>query len=116
MDELFNEKTWLLIIRSSNADFNEYILTAGYNYLGREEDNDCVLYDNAASNRHADIYYDQAANTATIRDLESTNGTFINGKRINKPQTLQPEDQIRIGHCLIAVSITAQCSAAERMG
>lgn len=113
MDEILDEKTWLLIIRSSKAGFKEHILKVGHNSLGREEDNDCVLYDNAASSRHADIYYDQATNTATIRDLESTNGTFVNGKRINKPQTLQHEDQIRIGHCLISASYSEKRSSQK---
>jgi len=103
MDEIIDEKAWLLVIRSSHAGFNEHILKPGHNSLGREEDNDCVLYDHAASGHHADIYYDQVANSVTIRDLDSTNGTFVNGKRINTLQTLRQEDQIRIGRCLISV-------------
>lgn len=104
MNEMIENNTWVLIIRSSNAGFNEHILKPGSNHLGREEGNDCVLYDNAASSHHADVYFDQTANSVTIRDLDSTNGTFVNGKRINKHQALHHEDQVRIGHCLITVS------------
>ena len=103
MDETIDERVWLLIIRSSEAGFNEYILKPGHNTLGREEDNDCILYDTAASNRHADIHYDQNANAVTIQDLDSTNGTYVNGKRINELQALQHEDQIRVGRCLISI-------------
>ena len=66
-------------------------------------DNDIVLHDKAASSRHAEIQYSHTKNTVTIRDLDSTNGTFVNGRRIKECLTLQHEDQIRIGHCLISI-------------
>ena len=103
MAENTGEKTWMLIIRSSSKGLYEYLLKPGHNYLGRKVENDLVLFDNAASTHHAEIYYDQTTNSLTIWDFESTNGTFVNGKRIHKPYVLQHEDQIRIGHSLISV-------------
>ena len=49
MNEPNSDKAWLLIVRSSNEGFNEYILKAGRNTLGRDEANDCFLHDIAAS-------------------------------------------------------------------
>jgi len=103
MNEKKDESSWLLIIRSSNKGFDEHILKPGHNKLGREKDNDCIIYDDAASNHHADIYYDQGSNSIAIRDLDSTNGTFVNGKRIEKVHPLQHEDHIRVGRCLISI-------------
>lgn len=103
MENLSNTKVWFLIIRSSNEELHEYTLKPGRNTLGRDRGSDIVLNDNAASNHHAEVFYDESSNTIKLRDLESTNGTFVNGKRINKPQTLQHEDQIRIGFCLITI-------------
>jgi diguanylate cyclase (GGDEF)-like protein len=94
---------WFLIIRSSNEELQEYTLKPGRNTLGRNHKNDIALIDNAASNQHAVIHYEESSDTVRLQDLESTNGTFLNGKRISKPQTLQNEDQIRIGFCVITI-------------
>ncbi|GAB4504541.1 MAG: hypothetical protein Fur0043_15350 [Anaerolineales bacterium] len=93
---------WFLIIRSINEELKDYSLKPGRNALGREANNDVVIHDDAASRYHAEIFYDDQNDTIEIRDLHSTNGTFVNGKRIQQ-QTLQHEDQIRIGFCLIAL-------------
>jgi diguanylate cyclase (GGDEF)-like protein len=95
------KKAWFLIIRSSKEELQEYTLKPGQNTLGRDQNNDIVLYDNAASNQHAEIHYDVSSDTLTIQDLASTNGTFVNGKRIYTSQILQHEDQIRVGFCII---------------
>lgn len=94
---------WSLVVRSINEELHEIDLKPGQNILGRGMDNHIVLNDNAASNQHAEIYYDTSENTITIQDLDSTNGTFINSKRIHGKQNLQNEDQIRIGFCLITI-------------
>lgn len=94
---------WLLVIRSNNEEYREYTLKSGENNIGREGNNDIVLQDNTSSNNHAEINYDQAKGTVSIRDCESTNGTFVNGKRIHNVQALHHEDQIRIGLFLITI-------------
>ena len=103
MTEKTGGKVWQLIIRSSDEGLNEYILIPGRNNLGRGVENDIVLLDNAASGYHAEINYDPDTNTVTIQDLGSTNGTFVNGKRMHEPQVLHHDDQIRIGHSLISI-------------
>ena len=95
---------WLLIIRSSREDSREFELKPGQNNIGRERDNHIVLHDSAVSSYHAEIYYDQTKATAMIRDLDSTNGTFVNGKRIDKHQTLHHEDQIRVNSYLMTIN------------
>ena len=108
MNNMLAKKIWFLIIRSSNEELQEYTLKPGRNSLGRDDNNDIILYDTAASNNHAEIYFDATNDTATIRDLESTNGTFVNGKRIYQSQPLQHEDQIRIGFRIITIIHTEQ--------
>ncbi len=58
------------------------------------------LLDQTISRRHAELTPDDGK--WYIRDLESSNGTFVNGLRVTKPRILQPGDQIRTGSTLIA--------------
>lgn len=104
---------WSLIIRSSNEDRREYMLKPGRNVLGRRTSNDVVLQDGAASGYHAEIIYDPIYNTVTMQDLESTNGTFVNGKRVHNAQSLGHEDHIRIGVCLITL-ISSEIQSPDR--
>jgi len=110
MGNNLTKKAWFLIIRSSTDDLREHPLEPGRNNIGRAYDNDIILQDLAASGHHAEIHIDPNTDVVSIRDLESTNGTFVNGKRIHDPQVLQQDDQIRIGHCFISFINTGKRS------
>lgn len=103
MEEILGGKNWILNIRSSADIFREYVIKPGINILGRGEASDCILNDNAASTAHAEFNHEISSNSVTIQDLNSTNGTFVNGKRITEIQKLGHEDQIRIGRCIISI-------------
>ncbi|MDY6874868.1 MAG: FHA domain-containing protein [Chloroflexota bacterium] len=62
--------------------------------LGRSHDCDVHVPDKRASRRHAEINWDGEA--STLRDLDSANGTFLNGRRITISQTLRDGDEIVI--------------------
>ena len=62
--------------------------------LGRLDTNDVPVHDPKASREHAKIY--RQGNKISIVDLNSSNGTFVNGKQITK-QVLKHEDRITIG-------------------
>jgi predicted component of type VI protein secretion system len=62
--------------------------------IGREGC-DITLGDPDVSRRHAEI---QVSNgDILINDLGSTNGTFVNGERIDQPRPLRDGDEVRIG-------------------
>ena len=63
--------------------------------LGRHADCDVVLGDLSVSRRHALLRYHDGG--WTLRDLESTNGTKVNGLRVGRC-TLRPGDRIVLGH------------------
>ncbi len=63
--------------------------------VGKREDNDLVLTDTTVSRNHIEIKYQQDA--FELRDLDSTNGTFINGTRV-KEAYLAPGDRIKVGN------------------
>ena len=63
--------------------------------LGRSRDCEVVLDDANVSRRHAEIRPSGAS--WTVRDLGSTNGVKVNGRRIDAAQSLKPGDTIEIG-------------------
>ena len=104
---------WFLTIRSPSSEPTEYIVPAGKTILGRKPDNDLVIADESASRIHAELEYDPHLDVAVLRDLGSTNGTFVNRERLAQPRLLAIDDQIRIGQHLIHVSRQDQASRAE---
>ena len=105
---------WIVTIRSPLGEPAEYVLKPGKSTLGRKTDNDVPIPDESASRVHAELIYDQKANTVVVRDLSSTNGTFVNRERITQPRTLTPDDQIRIGQHII--TLTKQDTAPKPGG
>lgn len=64
--------------------------------VGRAPDNSIVLpSDGFASSRHA--RFEAVRDAAWLVDLGSTNGTFVNGERIEGRRRLHPGDVVRIG-------------------
>lgn len=64
--------------------------------IGRLDTNDVTLTDMSVSREHAQIIrFDDG--TYSITDLNSLNGTYVNGQRINGTATLNENDSVRIG-------------------
>jgi hypothetical protein len=76
-----------------NAPSPVFIQTTDFQ-LGRSSRNHLVLSDHQASGLHARLRFAQGA--WFIQDQDSSNGTFVNGKRITA-QRLNDRDQIRVG-------------------
>lgn len=70
------------------------VLRNGNFTIGRAPDNDLRLENPTISAHHARIY--TYLTTSYIEDLDSTNGTFIDGKRVHK-HVLRPGNIIKIG-------------------
>lgn len=63
--------------------------------IGRLGDNDVQLDEGSVSSRHAEI--DVSGGAAVLRDLESTNGTFLNGEQVSGEVPLSEGDEIYFG-------------------
>jgi signal transduction histidine kinase/pSer/pThr/pTyr-binding forkhead associated (FHA) protein len=66
--------------------------------IGRSIDRDIILVDRKVSSQHAEVR--KTGNIYTIRDLASTNGTFVNGGRVSEA-VLHLGDEITVGSTLI---------------
>ena len=63
--------------------------------IGRANANDIRIEDSFASSRHARLY--DRDGVVYIEDMNSTNGTYVNGRRLGAQQVLRASDRIRIG-------------------
>ncbi len=83
-----------LKIQSSSETAREIIVRKEITLIGRNEQCDIMIDDPLISRRHSQITWDGAY--CTIEDLNSTNGTFVNGQRLNQPRVLKNGDQVRV--------------------
>ena len=86
------------ILRIQAADHTITTSLSEYATLGRDTANTIVLRDKAASAEHARL--SPTGGGWQIEDLNSTNGTYVNGEHITR-QSLVNGDQIKIGSTLI---------------
>lgn len=84
----------LTLVDTKTHDFKILPLT-GKTTIGRRRSNDLVLSDNTVSGQHCIILTD--GDDIYIQDLDSTNGTFLNGKRIHEKTVLQRGDKLMLG-------------------
>jgi DNA-binding winged helix-turn-helix (wHTH) protein len=73
----------------------EYPLTQGSNVIGRTADAAVCIDRTEVSRCHARVVV--SGTTATVEDLGSKNGTFLNGQRLHQPAVLTDGDEIWIG-------------------
>lgn len=83
-----------LFLHKQGKPLGELELGPGVTTIGRGPDNDIILADRTVSARHACIHLTRGL--ATVQDLDSTNGTFVNGQRITT-RPLDDGDVISIG-------------------
>ncbi len=84
-----------LVAESGQFSGAEYPLSAAPVVLGRLPNNDIQVNDNKASRRHTKLT-PQGADWF-VEDLQSSNGTFLNGKKLGGPMALRDGDKIAIG-------------------
>lgn len=65
--------------------------------IGRLPDCELVVDDPTVSKHHARILWSDGAGVATLEDLGSSNGTFVNAEPLREVRALQDEDRISFG-------------------
>ncbi len=83
-----------MIVSIDGVVIKEVQLTKDRTSLGRRPYNDIVIDNLAVSGEHAVLQ--MSGNEVYLEDLNSTNGTYVNGKAVKK-QLLQNSDTVEIG-------------------
>jgi predicted component of type VI protein secretion system len=83
-----------VLLKYKGAVVKEVLLRTEVTTIGRKPDNDIVIDNQAVSGHHAQLI--QNSNTLAIEDLQSLNGTYLNGKKISKIE-LYDGDVVSLG-------------------
>jgi pSer/pThr/pTyr-binding forkhead associated (FHA) protein len=86
-----------LVILEGGFAGMEYELEQPETLIGRDPTTDVTLVDESISREHALVVLEEASGGFQIEDLQSTNGTRVNGKCV-RSAPLEHGDEIEIGH------------------
>lgn len=86
-----------LVILCGNNVGAVFTLNQGVTVLGRDDNAHVQIMDAGTSRQHAAVFYDAKSGSFQIHDLDSRNGTRLNGQAVTVPQTLSRGDKIEIG-------------------
>jgi len=87
----------LVVVKSADLQDGEgFELNSAQLTIGRGSQNDIpIATDEYASARHA--RFEPRQDGVWVQDLGSTNGTFLNGTRLDRPRRLAQGDVVRVG-------------------
>lgn len=71
--------------------------------IGRSRDCDVVVDDANVSRRHVEVR--PRGGSWIVVDLGSTNGSRLNGRRLERPEVIQPGDEIEVGTSVIVFEL-----------
>jgi DNA-binding NtrC family response regulator len=94
------KKAWFKVNKGKDAG-KEMVLLKPHVTIGTLPENDLVLTDPTVSRRHAVV--EEKTNGYVLRDLDSTNGTFLDGVRVREGYPA-PDSIIRLGQTEISFS------------
>jgi two-component system, cell cycle response regulator len=95
-----DKKRPVLVVLQGNSIGETIKLEKERTIVGRGSQADMVLRDEIASRQHAEIiclHLEENCVEYYVNDLDSTNGTFLNGAKVTSQQLLQDGDKIKIG-------------------
>jgi EmrB/QacA subfamily drug resistance transporter len=87
-------------------------IVGGSATIGREPECDLQVLDSEVSRRHAKVSIRDGM--ATLDDLRSANGTYVDGERILTSYRLAPGDRVQIGEATIEVTAPVFAGAVSR--
>lgn len=90
-----------LVIVKSESQSGQKLKVEDAIVLGRGQDADFFLDDPYASAFHMRL--SMSDSNLTLTDLGTTNGTYVNGRRVTTPVTLSKGDAVQVGKTILEV-------------
>jgi pSer/pThr/pTyr-binding forkhead associated (FHA) protein len=84
-----------LVIVRGRSDLKAHRIGPGPTVAGRQDGCQLQIKSTMVSRRHCE--FQEAEGTLSVKDLNSSNGTLVNGKKIEGPTALSPGDEVSIG-------------------
>jgi diguanylate cyclase (GGDEF)-like protein len=91
----------LVVLQGSESEIGTHVMLDKPVTLGRDPKAELTLQDEGISRRHCRIAFEKEKSAFFIEDLGSTNGTLLNGKRLQAPKKLEAGDRIYLGACVV---------------
>ena len=88
------------VVRSDSQAGLSFVVTNA-TVVGRSDQSDVILEDPYASEFHFRLVVQDG--TLAVSDLGSTNGTYVNGRRITTPTNLRRGDALQVGKTVMEV-------------
>ena len=103
-----------IVIQEKGGEQRRMVFAKAEITIGRVQGNDIVLPKGNVSKRHARIVLKDSK--FIIVDLKSTNGTYVNGRKITSPLVVKDSDKIYIGDFIIGVDEAASGAEMQSEG
>lgn len=94
-----------LVLLKKNGSHKFFLLPSSVTVIGRRHSCDLCISLMSVSRRHCQLNYDDGV--LKIRDLDSRNGTYLNGKRVDEA-VVRAGDSIKIGPLTFVLQIDGQ--------
>lgn len=91
-----------ILVKSGFYEGLEVVVDRDWLVVGRGRSADLVIAESTISRAHAAFGFD--AEGFYVQDLGSTNGTTLNGSRVER-QALKPGDEIQMGRLVVGVTL-----------
>jgi predicted component of type VI protein secretion system len=101
-----------LVILSEGFTGKAYELTVDKTTIGRVDDNTFPIPEGSVSSHHCEVLL--RGGEVVIHDLNSTNGTFINGRQVTEEAVLKPGQILRLGQVEIRLEDASAQKAAPK--
>ena len=90
-----DQKATKLVVTAGDKTGTEIALSGRQLTIGRAGDSDLIVDDEYASTHHAKLVFINGE--WLLQDLDSTNGTFLDGQKVSTPVVVAMNTQVRVG-------------------